>query len=105
MRYFQGKTTRKRLIILGVIAELPFAPLLLWEILHFVILTTMHPGGDFTLSLFSLIPIPCMLVLGVLLLRYFPTPSESDWDLESETKKWLPETSPDSTKPQEDKLE
>jgi hypothetical protein len=104
MRYFQGKTTRKRLIILGVIAELPFAPLLIWEILHFVILTVMNPGGQFTLDLYSPITIPCMLVFCLLLLRFFPTPGKSDWDLKKEDKKWWLKTGPDSTKAEEDKL-
>jgi hypothetical protein len=98
MRYFQGKTTRKRLIILGVLAELPLAVTLLMNILEFIILTAMYEGGQFTLSLFSPIPIPIMLPLVLFLFRYFPTPGKSDWDLERETKKWLPETSPDSTK-------
>jgi hypothetical protein len=104
MRYLQGKTTRKRLLILGIIAELPMAPFLLMNILQFVILTTMNPGGDFTLSLFSLIPIPCMLIFGILLLRYFPAPDESDWDLKRETKKWWLKTGSDSAKVEEDKL-
>jgi hypothetical protein len=106
MRYFQGKTTRKRLFIMGVLAEFPMAIVTFGEILRFVILTVMNPGGQFTLSLsiFSPIPIPCMLIFGMLLIRYFPAPGESDWDLEKETKKWLPETNPDSTKTQENKL-
>jgi hypothetical protein len=97
MRYFQGKATRKRLIVLGVLAELSMAVILIMDMLQFIILTVRNPGGQFTLSLFSPIPIPIMLPLVLFLLRYFPTPSESDWDLERETKKWLPETSPDST--------
>ena len=95
MRYFQGKTTRKRLIALGIIAELPFAPLLLWDILHSIILNAMGVQTSFGFT--SPIPIPCMLVVGILLFRYFPTPSKTDWDLERETeKKWV-ETGPDST--------
>jgi hypothetical protein len=104
MRYFQGKTTRKRLIILGVLAELPLAVTLLMNILEFIILTAMYEGGQFTLYLFSPIPVPSMLPLVLLLLRYFPTPSESDWDLERETEKRWVETGSDSTKTQEDKL-
>jgi hypothetical protein len=104
MRYFQGKTTRKRLIILGIIAELSNVPFLLVIILQFVIRTVIYEGGQFTLDLSSPIPIPCMLVLGLLLLRYFPSPGESDWDLKKETKKWWLKTGPDSTKAQEDKL-
>jgi hypothetical protein len=104
MRYFQGKTTRKRLFIMGVLAEFTMAIVTLGEILRFVILTVMYEGGQFTLSLFSPIPIPCMLVIGILLLLYFPAPGESDWDLKRETKKWWLKTSPDSTETQEDKL-
>jgi hypothetical protein len=104
MRYFQRKTTRKRLIILGVLAELPLAVTLLMNILEFIILTAMYEGGQFTLYLFSPIPVPSMLPLVLLLLRYFPTPGESDWDLESETKKWQLETGPDPAMVEEDRL-
>jgi hypothetical protein len=96
MRYFQGKTTRKRLFILGVLAELPYAPLQLYDILRVVIMTAM---GTKTSIVFILpIPIPCMLVFCLLLFRYFPMPSESDWDLERETEKRWVETGKDSTK-------
>jgi hypothetical protein len=95
MRYFQGKTTRKRLIILGVIAELPMAALLLMDTLQFIILTIL--GVDVYIGSTYPIPIPCMLVIGILLLRYFPAPGESDWDLKRETRKWWLKTKPEST--------
>ena len=38
MRYFQGKATRKRLIVLGVLAELSMAVILIMDMLQFIIL-------------------------------------------------------------------
>jgi hypothetical protein len=96
VKYFQGKTTRNRFIALGVVADLPWVGLLLVITFEFVIDTVMGVMTSFGFTF--PIPIPCMLIFGMLLLRYFPAPGESDWDLERETKKWLPETSPDSTK-------
>jgi hypothetical protein len=96
VRYFHGKTTRKRLIAVGVLAEFPMAVFLLGDILRFIILIINRTITSF--PSYPIIPIPCMLVLVLLLLRYFPTPGESDWDLKKESKKWWPETSPDSTK-------
>jgi hypothetical protein len=97
VRYFHGKTTRKRLISLGVIAEFPDAIFLLGDILRFIILIINRTITNF--PSYPIIPIPCMLLLGLLLLRYFQTPGESEWDLKKESKKWWPETSPDSNKP------
>jgi hypothetical protein len=97
MRYFQGKTTRKRLITVGVLAEFPMAAATIGDILLFVILIINRTITY--LSFWYLIPTPVMLLLGFLLLRFFPAQGESDWDLKKESKKWWPETSPDSNKP------
>jgi hypothetical protein len=102
IRYFQGKTTRKHLIIFGMLAELPYAPLQLWEILRFV--NMIINRGSTNLSIGSQIPIPCMLVLVLLLLRFFPAQGESDWYLKRETEEWWLETGPDSAKVEENKL-
>jgi hypothetical protein len=102
VRYFHEKTTRKRLITVGVLAEFPMVVFLLGDILRYIILIINRTITSF--PSYPIIPIPCMLILGMLLLRYFPTPSESDWDLERETEKMWVETGSDSTKAQEDKL-
>ena len=99
MRYFQRKTTRKRLITLGVIAELPMALFLLMDILHFVILTILGKIGGF--DFLTPIPIPCMLILSFLFLRFVPALGESDGDLKRKTEEWWLETNPDPAKVQE----
>jgi hypothetical protein len=94
MRYFQRKTTKVRMLAVGVLAELPLVPHILLLKLYEAILIAI--GVDASIGTGFPIPIPCMLVISLLLLRFVPISSESMEELKSDTRKLLVKTSPDS---------
>ena len=97
VRYYQGKTTRKRTLVLGVVSDLSYILLafLLAFLMLFQIMILAARGVDVGIPGIGLpLPIPSLLVVGMLLIRFFPPPSKQDWDLEGETRKWWLENGP-----------
>ena len=92
MRYYQGKTTRKRTLVLGVYTELLEVPLTIFEAIFVALIYRMWSG----IYILSRFPIPLLLIVGIWLIRFFPAPSKQDWDLEGETRKWWLENGPSS---------
>ncbi|MCK5264062.1 MAG: hypothetical protein KAR03_00510, partial [Candidatus Thorarchaeota archaeon] len=80
-KYYLGATTRKRVVITGILAELQFA-LISLAIIPFGL---SSPGIAAILS----IPIPILLIVGLLMLRYIPKPKGiSEWTELDEDKDW-----------------
>jgi hypothetical protein len=80
-RYYLGKTTKNRVVIFGIISELqlPLIGLALIPlILSSPLMVAMYP-----------IPIPILLIAGLLILRYVPrVKGISDWTGSDESKEW-----------------
>ena len=88
MRYYKGNTSKKKMLVLGLLAELPWLPIWLVMKLYEAILIAIgvHAGIGVGVP----IPIPCMLVISLLLLRFVPISSESVKEVKNDTKKmWV----------------
>ncbi len=72
MRAYQGKTTRKRATIAGVASELQMPLIYYGVILLVFVIMSYYPGGNFM----TLIPIPLLLLLGLMIMRVKPPPGE-----------------------------
>ncbi len=80
-KYYLGATTRKRVVITGILAELQFALISL----AIIPIGLSSPGIAAILS----IPIPILLVVGLLMLRYIPKPKgTSEWTELDGNKDW-----------------
>lgn len=80
-KYYLGTTTKKRVVITGILAELQFALISL----AIIPIGLSSPGIAAILS----IPIPILLVVGFLMLRYIPKPKgTSEWTELDEDKDW-----------------
>ncbi|MHA2603147.1 MAG: hypothetical protein AM324_013580 [Candidatus Thorarchaeota archaeon SMTZ1-83] len=72
IRAYQGKTTRKRATIAGVASELQMPLIYYGVILLMFMITSYYPGGSFM----TVIPIPLLLLLGLIIMRVRPPPGE-----------------------------
>lgn len=73
-RYLLGRTTRKRTIIVGILSELQIA---IMTLPVFLILSLL---GTFELIFGFFIPIPVLLLVGLIIMRVVPTSKiESPW--------------------------
>ncbi len=80
-KYYLGTTSRKRVVITGILGELQF-PLIS---LLLVPICLLNPG----LAVIISIPIPILLIAGLLVLRYIPKPKgTSEWTELDEDKDW-----------------
>ena len=80
-KYYLGIASRKRVVTVGILAELQFA-LISLAIIPFGL---SSPGLAAILS----IPIPILLIVGLLMLRYIPKPKGiSEWTELDEDKDW-----------------
>jgi len=80
-KYYLGTTSRKRVVITGILGELQF-PLIS---LLMVPICLLNPG----LAVIISIPIPILLIAGLLMLRYIPrAQGVSGWTELDEDKDW-----------------
>jgi hypothetical protein len=70
-RLYKGKTTRKRAIIVGIAAELQVNTIFC---IPYLIMLLLNPYSTFYYPM--MIPIPLLLILGVILFRVSPPPGE-----------------------------
>lgn len=80
-KYYQGHTTKKRVLISGILGELQF----------FLIGLAIIPIGlsnPYIAAIVS-VPIPILLIAGLVILRYVPrVKGTSDWTGSDESKEW-----------------
>jgi len=80
-KYYRGKTTRRRVIITGFLGELQL-PLIGLAIVPIIL------SNSYLTLMFS-IPIPILLIVGLLILKIVPRPlTDSDWAGTGESKDW-----------------
>ncbi|MGY5880466.1 MAG: hypothetical protein RTV31_09445 [Candidatus Thorarchaeota archaeon] len=80
-KYYHGKTTRTRVIIAGLLGELQL-PLIGLAIIPIII------SNPYLTLMFS-IPIPILLIVGLLILKVVPRPlTDSSWAPSGESKEW-----------------
>ena len=80
-KYYHGKTTRTRVIIVGLLGELQL-PLIGLAIIPIII------SNPYLTLMFS-IPIPILLIVGLLILKVVPRPlTDSSWAPSGESKEW-----------------
>ncbi len=80
-KYYLGRTSRKRVVIAGILAELQFA----------LISLAIIPIGLSSSSLAAIlsIPIPILLIVGLIMVRYIPkSQGISEWTALDEDKDW-----------------
>ncbi|UCH05005.1 MAG: hypothetical protein JSW05_02270 [Candidatus Thorarchaeota archaeon] len=81
VRAYQGKTTKKRAIIIGIALELQgpvffYVPVILFQLAS-PILRSYYP---------ILLPIPALLILGLVIMRIWPPPTESTTWTDNDTQ-------------------
>jgi hypothetical protein len=80
-KYYHGKTTRTRVIIAGILGELQL-PLIGLALIPIIL-------SNPVLTVMLSIPIPILLIVGLLILRIVPRPlTVSDWTGSGESKEW-----------------
>lgn len=88
MRAYQGKTTRKRAAFAGVASELQMPMIYYGVILLMFMITSYYPMGSFM----TVIPIPLLLLLGLIIMRAKPPPGEpTKWRDEDRQGYWWEE--------------
>jgi len=86
VRFYKGRTTKKRTLTLGVVSELPFAILFI----PFFIMWFLNPYGSMNLTGPTLI----LLIVGILIIRLKPPPEPPEiWKEMPEEKPWWVEES------------
>jgi len=86
VRFYNGLTTKKRTLTLGVVSELPFVML---SILY-LIMWFFYPYSPMGLAGPTLI----LLIVGILIIRFRPPPESPEiWEEMSEEKPWWTEES------------
>ena len=86
MRAYQGKTTGRRALLSGLIAEIQF-PLFFYGISLISFMAYPYPA-----SFPLLVPIPILIIVGLIIVRAFPpdaTPTK--WSEEDQEKSWWEE--------------
>ncbi|TFG15447.1 hypothetical protein EU537_00070 [Candidatus Thorarchaeota archaeon] len=82
-RYYLAKTTKKRVLMAGVAAELQAA--LIFN-LPYILMFILAPGQ----SMYPMyaIPIPALIIIGYLIFRFRPPPVQKSWVEDSEKAGW-----------------
>ena len=81
VRFYKGRTTKKRTLTLGIVSEIPFAILFI----PYLIMWLLNPLGPIALGGPTLI----LLIVGILIIRFRPPPkSPETWVELSEEKSW-----------------
>ena len=80
MRYYQGRVSRKRAMVGGIVSDLPFillfASLMVIWLIYPVLVYSLFPSG-----MILMIPVPTMFVIGSVLLVVKPVPElQSPWE-------------------------
>jgi hypothetical protein len=92
-RYFCGKTTVRNTILIGVLAEIQF-PLIGFVMMPFAI-------GSPSIAVFFAIPVPLLLIIGLIFLRYVPIPQPIDgWKDLDKGPDWWEQTTQSTTESQ-----
>ena len=92
-RYFCGKATVRNTILIGVLAEIQF-PLIGFVMMPFAI-------GSPSIAVFFAIPVPLLLIIGLIFLRYVPIPQPIDgWKDLDKGPDWWEQTTQSTTESQ-----
>ncbi len=81
-RLYSGKSTQKRVLLTGIIMEL-FLPA--FYLIPFLPMLIMNPGW---FSIPVLLPIPILLLYGVVIVKGFPPPQDKLWIETEKTEYW-----------------
>ncbi|MCK5302656.1 MAG: hypothetical protein KAJ96_05910 [Candidatus Thorarchaeota archaeon] len=85
-RLYNGRTTKKRTLTLGIVSELPFAILFI----PYLIMWLLNPLSPLALAAPTLI----LLIVGILIVKFKPPPKPPEtWVEISENKSWWEEKS------------
>jgi hypothetical protein len=82
-RYYLAKTTKQRVLIVGVAADIQAA--LIYN-LPYILMFILSPGG----SMYPIygIPTPALIIIGYLIFRFRPPPVQKSWVEDSEKGGW-----------------
>jgi len=83
IRLYQGKTTRKRTLIVGILSELQLVGFFYGNML---IMMLIYPYPMFYLQI--MIPIPILLLVGFLIMHFDPPTEGTTWIEEEKTGSW-----------------
>jgi len=101
IRLYQGKTTKKRTLIVGILSELQLVILFYGAMIISILLSPYPPS-----YLQIMIPVPLLLLTGILIMHFDP-PKEGTMWIEEETagKSWWekPDEEPTTTEPPKEK--
>ena len=93
-RLYRGKSTRKRVLVVGIISEVFVEAIFYFTMIMQLLL---YPYGWFPLNI--VFPIPILLVIGLVYMKLVPPPEVTSWVDESEPSHWWTEKEKD--KPEE----
>ena len=94
-RLYCGKTTQKRVLLTGIVMEL-FLPV--FYLMTYLPMLVMYPGW-YTIPV--LLPIPILLLYGVVIVKGFPPPQDKLWIETEKTEYWWEQTKKETDNPQE----
>ncbi|MHA1577963.1 MAG: hypothetical protein ACTSU3_11440 [Candidatus Thorarchaeota archaeon] len=92
IRLYQGKTTKKRTLVVGIASELQIAALFYGAML-FTMLLFLSPIPFFQI----VIPIPILFAIGLLIMKFGPPAERTMWIEEEKTRSWWEPQDEEST--------
>jgi hypothetical protein len=101
IRLYQGKTTKKRALVVGILSELQMV------VIYYgmgLIVMLFSPGFDPFFQIF--VPIPLLLFVGLIIVQLYPPEEQTMWIEEEQSRSWWEsedDKSTSTTEPPKDK--
>jgi len=103
LRLYQGKTTRKRTVVIGIASELQ---LILIFYVPMLLTLLLFPTGYFSFQL--ILPIPILIGIGLIIMKLSPPTEQTMWIEEEKSSSWWEKQDEEpakTTAPPKDKAE